>query len=264
VTIQTFVTVHDQALIEECEADGRFAGLDWTYLFVGPRSVDRIDRAHVPVVVAREHADNIEHWPHLYDFTGWWVLANHDLIQTDRVIFLQYDMRPSVPDLEEQVAAALDGPELGPLPPELLGATIVKRPAPAMAAFTCGHRSANNWMLLLDGFEQAFRTGLEARYAPMPPADFEEWPSTQGTAWRTADFRRFMAWVRPMLDVWAGNQWAGHLAERSVYAWLRHTGASWASLPGVIHHDHGDCHGTCARMAGDLATADARASTFGR
>lgn len=244
MTIQTFVTIHDQDLIEACEAEGRFAALgDVTYLFVGPRPVDRVP-SDAKVVVCRDYFGNIEHFPTLYDFTGWWVLAFHGLITADRVILIQYDMRPTDTNLERDASEYLEGHDV--------------------AAFTAGHRSAHNWMLLLDGFERAFRAGLDNRLADMPPADFEEWPTTQGTAWRTAAFTEFMLWVRPMLGVWAEDVWAGHLAERSVYAWVRATNHRWAHMPGAIVHDHGDCHGTCARMAGDLVTADAKASTFGR
>lgn len=264
MTMQTFVTIHDQDLVLAIEADrGRFAGLDTTYLFVGPRPVDRILHLGERLVVAREYPGNIERWPHLYDFTGWWVLADYGIIRSDTVLMLQYDMAAGVLDLEAQIAAALAPPPAPPVPPELLGASIVLPLAPSMVAFACGHRSAGNWMLMLDGFEPVFTAGLAARDAAPPPPDFEEWPTTQGTAWRTSAFVSFMRWVRPILDVWAPDMWAGHHAERSVYAWLRHTGRTWAHLPGVVLHEHRDCHGTCALMNGQADVHAQRAASFG-
>lgn len=244
MSVQTFVTTHDQDLVLKAEAEGRFADLNnVTYLFVGPRPVDRIPD-DVDLIVSRVHTGNIEQFPQLYDFTGWWTVARHRLIRADKIMCIQYDMRPAGPTTEADVSDALDLNE--------------------MVAFTPGHRSASNWMLLIQGFEEAFSDGLADNDAVMPSDDFEEWPSTQGTAWRTESFYAFMNWVRPMLDCWANSVWAGHLAERSVKAWLTNTGRTEGYVHGAIHHEHRDCHGTCALMGGNTAVYAERATTFGR
>lgn len=240
--LTAYVTVHDAALVAACEAAGPFASLDIVYLFVGARTPpDGVD-----LVVARDHSPNYEHWPQFYDFTGWYVLAHHGLLRTDRLVTLQYDMTVTDPTLPERVLALLDA-------------------GPGPVAFVAGHYSARNWMLALSGFAETFNSGMAVKGVDpnaFPP--FEEWPSTQGMAWRRDDFEEFMAWFEPLFPVWADNVWAGHLAERSVWAWMMATGRPARFLPNMVRHDHGDVHGTCALMAGRADVHAAKAATFGR
>lgn len=244
--IQAFITVHDVMLVAACEAEGRFAAVPHTYLFVGPRSVEPWPD-DVDVFVARGHEPNYEHLPHFYDFTGWFVLGHFvDRGLADgHWLMIQYDHLISDPTAVTGVDATLDDCD-GPI------------------AFVAGHRSAHNWMLLIPGFEEAFNAGMSV--VGVNPADFpgfDEWPTTQGTAWRASDLAEFMRWFEPLFDFWADNIWAGHLAERSMWAWMMATGRPARYASGLAHEGR-DCHGTCSLMAGNIDVHSARAATFGR
>lgn len=243
MTTELLVTIHDQDLILG-ESAGRFAGIPATYLFVGPRPVDRIPD-DVNVIVARDHSPNFEHHPQFYDFTGWWAAAHHGLLRGDRLLCLQYD---------HQVPAD-PRPQLDPL--------LDVHP---MVAFVAGHRNAGNFMLGIAGFEDTYRAGLAVVGAP--PLDewpaFNQWPSTQGTAWCVDAFVAFMEWVTPLFELWHTDRWAGHLMERMVKAWLVTTDQPEGYLPGAVVHEGRDCHGTCALMAGRSDIHAERAATFGR
>jgi len=242
--LQCFVTIHDQDLLLACEAAGQFDAFSkHTYLFVGPRPVDRIP-FDVDVIVARRFHPNKEKMPQFYDFTGWWTLMHHELVEADNVVFLQYDMTVTQPAIERRIVNSLSRD-------------------PGMVAFTAGYFGPN-WMLTVPGFAQTYRAGLATRGVnpdDFPP--FNPWPSTQGTAWRTEEFYRYMAWFEPMFDVFAGHVLAGHLAERTVKAWsvLNH---EEHYMPGVIHHQALDAHGTSALMAGKHKVYQERAGTFGK
>lgn len=237
MSVEAFVTIHDQDLLLDCERSGQFASLSHTYLFVGPRPVDRVPRG-VKMVVARDYAGNVEHLPSFYDFTGWHVLARHDLIDAEHVICLQYDMTVDVPDLAEQCAAILHS-ERG------------------MIAFTSGPRS--HWMLRVPGFEDAYQRGMAEKGIDTdawPPV--RRWPTTQGTAWRAETLVDFMGWFEPLFDVWADETLAGHLAERSVTVYSMTTHPE-RYLTGVIKHQALDCHGTGALLRTSLRKARSRA-----
>lgn len=227
-----------------CEKSGQFASLDHTYLFVGYRPVDRIPD-DLRVVVCRDYMPNYERWPQFYDFTGWWVLASHKLLFTDQIICLQYDMGPSLPDLAAAVAARFR-----------------HNPAAGMIAFNAGYFGPN-WMLLLPGFKGMYDKGLAA--VGVDPADFQtfnEWPSTQGTAWRAETFIDFMHWFEPMFDVFHEDTFAGHLAERTVKAYLASIGMPEEYMLGAIWHLVSDCHGTGALMGGNRKLYEARNAEF--
>lgn len=243
MAVEAFITVHDQVLVVEAERAGQFAGLSHTWLFVGHRPVERVP-SDAKVVVARDHDPNIEHWPSLYDFTGWWTLAHHRLIDADDVIFLQYDMHVVDPALADRCETLL-------------------AEKPGVVAFTAGHHQAGNFLLSCDGFDATYRAGLASLGVAMDGwPSFNEWPSTQGTAWDVVDFYDFMDWVTPALAVFAGSTWAGHLAERLVKAWCVARGCPESYLPGVISHAAADCHGTGALMRGDHGLYQARQASF--
>lgn len=245
MTVEALITIHDQDLLLEREEEGRFAGLSRTWLFVGRRPVDWVPH-NVKLHVSRDWSPNYERYPAFYDFTGWWTASFPTVIRAEHVICLQDDMTVLDERLADRCAA-------------LLGA------APGPVAFTAGHYSARNWMLMINGFAEAFNAGMAAVGVDVGafPA-FEEWPTTQGTAWRTEDLRAFMAWFEPLFTVWADDVWAGHLAERSMWAWMMSRGCPARFLPNVISHEARDLHGTGALMAGMADVHAARAATFGR
>lgn len=242
MSIETLITIHDQTLIDSCEAEERFHYVEpYRYLFVGPRPIVWHGRA----ILARMLEPNQEHHPSFYDFTGWWAVTQHNLIDADKVLCLQYDHQVKAP-LMPIVSAFLDEHPMG--------------------AFVAGHRAAGNFMLNIGGFDDAYRAGLAHIGASSMDdwPDFNEWPSTQGTAWRTGALGEFMEWVTPLFDFWADNVWAGHLMERMPKAWLVATGQTEAYLPALVVHEGQDCHGTCHLMAGDSGTFQERNETFGK
>ena len=241
--VEAYITVHDQDLLLECERTQQFAQLSsYTYLFVGHRPVDRVPD-HVKIIVCRDYEPNIEHWPQLYDFTGWYVLAKHRLIKAQYVICLQYDMHIIHPRLEQRCADWLWD-------------------SPGIIAFTAGHRLAGNFMLNIAGFEALYSAGLSLKHMNMDTwPDFNEWPSTQGAAWRWNVLIEYMEWLEPMFELFAPNVWAGHLLERTVKAYsVRTTPEQY--MPNVINHKALDCHGTGALMAGNRATYESRNAEF--
>lgn len=238
---EAYITIHDQDLVLECERSGQFDLLSHTYLFVGRRPVDKI-RDEVKVVVCRDYPGNVERWPQFYDFTGWYVLVTHNLIEADHVIMLQYDMTIIDPQIQVKVDAMLDA-------------------EPGMIAFNAGYFGPN-WMLLLPEFETTYRRGLkiqEIHPEHFPP--FNAWPSTQGTAWRRSTLVAFMHWFTPMFEIFKDHIFAGHLAERTVKA-FHVVNYPEQYLLGMIAHAAADMHGTSALMRGDRALYEARNATF--
>jgi hypothetical protein len=239
MTTTCYVTIHTQALIEQCDTARQFAAFDnVTYLLVGQRPFagDRPD-----VIVPRTLSPNREHLPQFYDFTGWWALCRHNLIDADRLIMQQYDMHTVDPHIQSRCEALLD--------------------TPGMVAMFAGPKSY--WMLRLPEFASTYEQGIATRglrLRDVNPAS--EWPTTQGTAWRTEDLVAFMDWFEPMWDVFAGHTFAGHLAERSVQAWHVACGYQPKYLRGVMSHAAADCHGTGALMAGRRQVYETRNAEF--
>jgi hypothetical protein len=239
MTTRCFVTVHTPDLVEQCEAARQFAAFDnVTYLLVGRRPFE-VDRADV--LSPRLLSPNREDLPQFYDFTGWWALCRHNLIDADTVVMLQYDMHTVDPLIQSKCEALLD--------------------SPGMVAMTPGPRSY--WMLRLPDFAWTFEAGIAQRGLLLGDVQpFDTWPTTQGTAWRTDDLIAFMDWFEPMWDVFKDHTFAGHLAERSVHAWHVACGYTPKYLRGVMRHEAADCHGTGALMSGRRDVYEARNAEF--
>jgi hypothetical protein len=92
---QTFIFVHDQYIVLDYLAAGKFNDLpNVKYVFLGQRPTDQI--AHLvnmgKVIIARDLPDNIEHLPNLVAWTGWYAIARNGLITADIVNLFEYDI----------------------------------------------------------------------------------------------------------------------------------------------------------------------------
>lgn len=241
--IEAYITIHDQDLLIQCEEQEQFQALSHTYIFVGPRPVDRIP-SDVKVVVSRDYTPNYEHFPQFYDFTGWFTLAHHNLLTSEYAIMVQYDHYIGVPNAAVRCLEALQG-EAG------------------VVAFVPGHY--DNWYLQVEGFKEILRTCSLACGVNLPELEaarpFNQWPSTQGTAWNVDYFKAFMEWVRPIFDLAQSHVLAGHAAERMLNIYTKTTTES-AYLPGLFRHDSKDCHGTSDFMRGEFDSFQSKNRAF--
>jgi len=92
MTASTFIFVHDQQIALDYIAAGKFSDLpDVKYCFLGMRPTEQIEQ--LPnVIIARDLPDNIEHFPNLVAWTGWYALVRNGLIKTDLVNLFEYDV----------------------------------------------------------------------------------------------------------------------------------------------------------------------------
>jgi hypothetical protein len=92
---QTFIFVHDQYIVLDYLAAGKFNDLpNVKYVFLGQRPSDQI--GHLvdmgKVIIARDLPDNIEHLPNLVAWTGWYAIARNGLITAEVVNLFEYDI----------------------------------------------------------------------------------------------------------------------------------------------------------------------------
>jgi len=245
LSVETYVTIHDQDLVLECISSGQFKDLDPTYLFVGNRPVDRIP-SDVKIVICRDYSPNYEHFPNLYDFTGWYVLVKHNLIKAPYVTLIQYDhvvLDPNALDVVESLC----------------------NQDPGVIAFVTAWFDPTNWLLQVSNFSQMFQEASLAcgvdMHSLVQNKPFSTWPTTQGTAWRTECFEDFIKFVEPSFGILGAEPFGGHAAERllQVYCLLTHPAQRGDNL---FLHQSKDVHGTGAYMRGDIATYQVRNNEF--
>lgn len=244
MSIEAFITIHSSDLIRECEETGRFDSVSHTYLFVGPKKVEY--PKDLKVIVARDYLPNYEHLPHFYDFTGWFVLAKHDLIQSENAMFLQYDHRISNSNIAELTVDALHSCE--------------------QVSYVS---SGPEWFTLaMGGFKEKQMEGFEACGvnwgALSAQKPISTWPTTQGASWNSAKFCEMMLWFEPAFNVFKDHDFAGHLAERMIPVFLMQNDYRTTFMPEMVVHESLDCHGTRDLSFGNIEAFSQKALEFGR
>jgi len=91
-TISTFIFVHDQNIILDFNNKKRFYEFEnFKYVFLGDKSVDKIKNLE-NIIIARNFDDNLEKYPKLTSYSGWYILWKYDLVKTDYVNLFEYDL----------------------------------------------------------------------------------------------------------------------------------------------------------------------------
>jgi hypothetical protein len=241
VHIETFVMVHDQGLVLECEREGRFAGLpSYRYLFLGAGDVSRLEGAR-NVIVARELEDNIEQHPEMLAFTGWYAVARNRLAEAERVTLLEYDVQVSAGFVDATLACFERGKRLVgyvgfPLShPMYLFATPCLLPALRQA------HGLDAWELVQDH---------------LASGGSDVWPATTNASLSSSDLADFVEWFLPVSRLLRDEPMAAHVHERALPLYCMVCGLEYVVVEGALHHDQKRSHGILAR-SWDEAGAEA-------
>lgn len=95
MTAQTFIFVHDQNIVLDYIAAGKFDQLpDVRYVFLGQGAVDQIEHliGMGKLIVARWLPINREHLPNLVAWTGWYAVVKNGLVTANVVNLFEYDV----------------------------------------------------------------------------------------------------------------------------------------------------------------------------
>lgn len=218
--LEVFIVVHDQNIILDYEQNGKFKNLKlYRYVFVGSDETDKID-SNDKVIIARTLPDNIEEKKYLVSFTAWYALAKNNLINTEFICLLEYDV-----DLSdffwEETLRALDKNVIVGYVPFLL-----------------------NHILFLDGTPYLSRSLINVYgidpvnlvYTYIQTTNDNLWASTTNMAMSTENFRKFVEWFIPLIREFDDDPISAHVHERAVkiFCILFNLGVRY--LPHVLKH----------------------------
>jgi len=89
---QSFIFVHDQQIILDYIQYKKFDKLpNVKYIFLGDKPTNKIEYLD-NVIVARNLPDNIEHFPNLTAWSGWYAVSKNKLINSEMVNLFEYDV----------------------------------------------------------------------------------------------------------------------------------------------------------------------------
>ena len=90
--IQSFIFIHDQDILLGCINNKKFDNLPkLKYAFLGNGDISKIK--NLPnVIICRDLIDNIEEYPKLTSYTGWYAIWKNKLYDADYINLFEYDV----------------------------------------------------------------------------------------------------------------------------------------------------------------------------
>jgi hypothetical protein len=172
-------------------------------VFVGNRPIDKIEDMS-NVIISRNYEGNLEGYPQLTSFTGWYTLWKHNLIDSEYVNLFEYDIN-YVPDFETNMYKFYyEKSELiGYIPyPSHHNMFVKHKP------FIDGLFNAIKSIYLVD-LKQAVDEAVEKKILTY-------WSATSNTTFRKDIFEKYMEWFVPLVNLIKDDKNAGHYHERSI------------------------------------------------
>lgn len=226
--ISTFIFVHDQKIVEDYINHGKFNQLsDVKYVFVGNNDSSRIE-SNPNVIICNKLPINIENYPKLTSFTGWYALYKNNLYNTSNHLnLLEYDVNIS-DDFEKVVEENLDYDIIGYLPFSPHNYQFIK------------HKEWSD--ILLWSIQKTYNINAE-HFVDSLPSD-KECSMTSNHTLSSKTFENYMSWIEPLLDEIKHSGLSGHQVERSISLFYLINKINYKVIGGILHHFQFDTHET--------------------
>lgn len=227
--IKTFIFVHDQNIVKDFIKVKKFHQLnDLTYVFVGNNDSSEIE--NLPnVIVCNKLPINIEQYPKLTSYTGWYALFKNNLYQDCDILNLfEYDI-----NLQENFYEILEKN----LEYEILGyipLNIKDR------AFLIHHFAG----LLISSIKKNYNIDVVKFIDSLSENIF--FSVTSNHTFSKKMFEKYMNWVDPLIPDIKDSVMAGHQVERSIGLFYLLNNLDYKLLNGCLTHFQFDSHKTQA------------------
>ena len=227
--MQTFIFVHDQNIVVDFINSNKFSNLgDVKYVFVGSKPVDKIQNLN-NVVICRDLNDNIENYPNLTSFTGWYALWKNNLIESDHINLFEYDINCSS-DIVSHINNGYDEgyDVIGYIPLNVRHFNYI------------GHLP---WVeKIISSLNTVYKVNL---YDFILSLDGKTNVSvTSNHSMKKEIFEKYMNWISPMIDEIKSSYFSGHEVERSISIFYLLSNLKYKILEGKIEHFQFNSHGT--------------------
>jgi hypothetical protein len=229
---ETFIFCHDQDIIIDYEKSGKFNNLKkYRYVFLGNRPTDKIEE-YSNVVIARDLYHNLEEYPNINAYTGWYALWKNNLITTPYINLFEYDVILNK-NLEQVMDKFMyEGQKMiGYIP------------------FPCSNYhfiDNKDWVGDLFGaIKQVYKIDLEKTirlYMKQNPK--MSWSTTSNCTMKTSFFNDYMKWFEPLSQIIKNSKTAGHGHERSITFYCLMYKHTPIITQGFIKHYQMNSHGT--------------------
>ena len=229
---EIFICVHDQNIIVEFENSNKFYNLkNYKYIFLGNRHIDLIED-NTKVIIANKFDDNLEDYPYLTAYTGWYLLWKNSLIKTKYVTLLEYDV--ILNKSFEQIISKFtyDNCELiGYVPLSVNNYHFINNP---------------NWVLeFFTSYKTIYNQNIENTLKDLVNENSNLlWSTTSNITFRSDVFNEFMKWFDPVAQLIKDSKTSGHAFERAISFFYFTKNKKMKLTNGLLKHLQMDSHKT--------------------
>jgi len=230
--LSTFIMVHDQDIILDYEKNEKYKGIDnLNYVFLGNRDIDKLSNIE-NVIIARDLEHNLEQYPNLNAFTGWYALWENNLIQTKYVNLFEYDTiigNKLFAVLQKLMENGFD--LLGYVPMTCKNYHFIDNP---------------DWTSdIFKSISEKYRVDLRNKIKGMLNDNPNMmWSTTSNTTFKKTTLDNYMNWFIPLLEDIISLKTAGHAQERSTTLYSIMNNKPFLMTNNLLKHFQLDSHKT--------------------
>ena len=231
-TVSTFIFVHDQNIILDYLKINKFGNLDdYKWVFLGNNPYDKIKNLD-NLIISRNLPDNIEQYPKLTSFTGWYSLVKNNLIKSDYVNFFEYDIILNPKFLNRNKNLIQKNYDfIGYFPMPITDVVYLEHSQYTDLLISSIHKKTNFNML-------GYLNDL-IRLNPKLT-----WSSSSNSTWRYEILLDYVNWFTNFIEDIKDSQYCGHMHERSISFFYYIKNLKVKIDSGLMTHVQMNSHGT--------------------
>ena len=226
--IQTFIFVHEQQIILDYIKYKKFDGIEnLKYVFLGDRDTSLI-KDYENVIICRDLPINIEEYPKLTSFSGWYALWKNNLYDGEYLNLFEYDINLS-DNFNDVLGNALESN------PNIIGYI------PLPVNHPCFVREEKYCKKIMESISKVYNYNPYDVILPLNGVC----SVTSNHTFKKDVFEKYMNWVEPLIDDFKITHMAGHEAERSISLFYLLNKVNNVKIIGdVLFHFQFDTHKT--------------------
>jgi hypothetical protein len=226
--IGTFIFVHDQEIVLDfinCEKFQVFENL--TFVFVGNKDTSKIENIS-NVVICKNLVYNIEEYPKLTSYTGWYAIWKNELYKEyDYLNLFEYDVN-ILENFNESQSEVLESGLVGYIPLSINNSSYIRvKKWSEEIILSIKEKYDTDIYKLVDNLDKNFNCSI-----------------TSNHTFSKINFENYMLWVEPLVEDIKDLEMAGHQIERSISFFYLVNNIEFKILPYVLKHFQFDSHKT--------------------
>jgi hypothetical protein len=230
--IDTYIFVHDQEIILDFFSKNRFSDFEnFKYVFLGNRPINKIENMS-NVIISKNLKFNIEEYPKLTSFTGWYSLIKNNLINSEYVNLFEYDVN-CIKNFDtinkKMIKNSYDF--IGYFPMDILDPVYIKQEQYTKELISSIKTHTNYDVLkLLQNLTKSNSQTL--------------WSSSSNSTWKVSELIKYIEWFEKFIDDIKDSVYCGHMHERSLSFFYFIYNLNVLNTQNLMTHYQLNTHGT--------------------